>query len=374
MGDGHNTERGILIHAASMGEVNSIRSLITELVKHIPAEKIVITTTTVAGLKAASAIHPEVKTRLSVLDIPSLRKKQLESINPALVCIVETEIWPNLLWQARRKGVAVMFLNARLGSRSIRRLKSFKPLLNYVGGSIKEILAKSEVDAARFKQLFKAPVSVAGNLKFSLRPQSYRPKEIRQEWGFGGEELIVCFGSTRPGEEALILPVYDRLLMNYPELRLVLAPRHPQRLDEVKKICAGYNYWLYSELDEVSGRDGILIIDQLGVLNQAYSICDIALVGGSFFDFGGHNPLEPAFYGKPVVMGIFHSSCQESVDALLSGEGIIVCAADELSDKLGELLSSGGLRNKLGSNARKVIDDFQDSFDKHLAAILKWYQ
>lgn len=370
--EGPCIDGGVLIHAASLGEVNAVRSLVLELRKHIAPSRIAITTTTVAGLKAAMAIDPEIRARLSVFDIYSARKKQLGAISPGLICIVETEIWPNLLYWAKRKSIPVLFLNARLGIRSKSRLTMIKPLLSYIGNNVKEIMAKSELDAERFRDIMQVPVRVAGNLKFALRPPEYDTLDLRDSWGFEADDMIICAGSTRPGEERVFIQAFVQLKNDYPNLKLILAPRHPVRIDEVKKECASVGFRLFSELPFASNADNILIIDQLGHLNQAYCICDLALVGGSFYDFGGHNPLEPAFYGKAIVMGPYHGSCLESVQELVNHNAITICGKQELMYLIPKMIDNNFERSAMGSRAREVIEMFQQSLHRHLEGMLKW--
>ncbi len=363
---------GVWIHAASLGEINAVRSLVLALAEQVPAREITITTTTVNGLNAAKKLHPEIKAYLSVIDLPSLRARQFEQIAPKLICIVETEIWPNLLMQAKKNNVPVLFLNARVSEKTLKRLKPLKSLLAYLGGSIKLIMAKSELDAQRFKQLFDVDIEVAGNLKFALSPQDYPFEETRQKWGFQLEDFIICFGSSRPKEEEMILDIMPQLLQIKPNLKLILAPRHPNRVAEVQKLCAGYQAELMSNNNFDSKEADILIVDRLGFLNQAYSICDLALVGGSFYDFGGHNPMEPAYYGKAIIMGPYHSSCAESVEQLLAADAIQISESNKVIDTIKPLLESDGKRLEMGQNAMELLVSLKGSLDNHLKGVLKW--
>ena len=372
MAEGPFIDGGVLIHAASLGEVNAVRSLVLELRKHMAPWRIAITTTTVAGLKAAEAIDPEIRARLSVFDIFSARKKQLDAISPGLICIVETEIWPNLLYCAKQKGIPVLFLNARLGVRSKRRLTLIKPLLSYIGTNVKEIMAKSELDAERFRDIMPVPVRVAGNLKFALRPPEYDIKVLRDSWGFEADDMIICAGSTRPGEDKLFIQAFEKLKTTYPNMKLILAPRHPARIDGVKNECMSLGFRLFSELSKEENVGPILIIDQLGHLNQAYCICDLAIVGGSFYNFGGHNPLEPAFYGKAILIGPYHASCLESVQELVNHNAITICDKQELIYMIQKMIDNPHERGEMGSRAKEVIEIFQKSLYRHLEGVLKW--
>ena len=148
-----------------------------------------------------------------------------------------------------------------------------------------------------------------------------------------------------------------------------MVPRHLNRMDEIVKLLEGFSYRLFSDEREQAGSAPIFVLDAMGWLNHAYSICDIAVVGGSFYNFGGHNPVEPANFGKPILMGPHHSSCVESVEALLQDEAILVVDKKELDDKLTFLLDNPLQREKMGESARKVISHFQDSLDKYLQGV-----
>lgn len=369
--EGEDLQRGLLLHAASMGEVAAIRSLVSNLSVAEPTLKIGITTTTLTGLQQAKQINPQVQAWLSVLDIPHLRKKQLSKINPGLICIVETEIWPNLLAWAAKNKVPVLFLNARMSSRSLAHYLKIKRLLHFLEKPINEILAQSQTDAQRFMEVFTRPVHMAGNLKFCLKLPDYDQASLRKGWGYTSEDLIICFGSTRPGEEAMILSLWPGMKKRFPQSKLIIALRHPKRITELGKLLASIQVQLSSQKGDTAPAAEILIIDELGILDKAYAICDIAIVGGSFLDFGGHNPLEPAYYAKPVIMGKFHHSCQESVSKLVEAEGLLLSSPETLSEDLGRLLDDAELRHRIGNQARQVLKDNSSAISNHAQAILQ---
>ncbi|MDY0151320.1 MAG: glycosyltransferase N-terminal domain-containing protein [Candidatus Cloacimonas sp.] len=373
---GADTNKGILIHAASMGEVNAVKPLILRLVEAYPETRVCITTSTVTGLKLAKDISPQVFAYLSCLDVAHLRKKQLSAINPGLICIVETEIWPNMLAWAARNRVPVVFLNARMSLRSLGRYRYLKGLLVVLGSSIKAIMAQTNADAMRFEQIFSAPVISAGNLKFSLQLAEYDAQQLRSQWNFASADYILCWGSSRPGEEALLLGILPQLRAVIPKLKLIIAVRHLQRMPEVLTLLKETDYRLFSDLETDTQKQSteILIIDEMGVLDKAYAISDLAIVGGSFYDFGGHNPLEPAFYSKPIIIGKYHHSCKESVKKLLDGQGIIVSDADILASDILKLSFKQARSKELGVNAKKVLSDNSAALDNHLEIIRKIWE
>ncbi|MDP2173380.1 MAG: glycosyltransferase N-terminal domain-containing protein [Candidatus Cloacimonadaceae bacterium] len=371
--EGTNSQKGILIHAASVGEVNAIRSLVHELLRLYPYTKIVITTTTITGLELAKGISGKVMAYLSVLDVQILRQAQLKKIDPGLICIVETEIWFNMLDYARKHDIPVLFLNARLSRKSLKRYLTLKPLLAYLQKSIKSIHAQSETDRNRYIQLFDVPVENAGNIKYALFLPDYDHQALRASWGFSATDFIICLGSSRPGEEAWLLSILPELRSEIENLKIILAPRHPKRLDEVRNLFSDSEIYTLSDIESVFVRDrSLFVIDKLGFLDQAYSICDIAIVGGSFFDFGGHNPLEPAFYSKPILMGKHHHSCQGSVHQLKTKDAIIICEKENLAGYLIRLFKDPGLRRKMGENAKSILTDNASALNNHLRGIGKW--
>lgn len=364
-----NSEKGIMIHSASVGEVNAVRPLVKALQAKYPNLKIVMTCTTLTGLQQAKTLN--IHAYLSVLDLPWLRKKQLQSINPQIIIIVETEIWPNLLYQAKRQGIKVAFVNARLSEKSVNRFKHLKSVLHFLEEPIKVIMTQTEADAVRFKNLFTVPVLYAGNLKFALQLPQYNELELRKKYGYNSEDFIICFGSSRPGEEDLLKSILPELKLSIPELKLIIAIRHTQRIGEVRALFP--EAAIFSELQEnVSEAADVLLIDTIGHLNEFYAICDLSIVGGSFVDFGGHNPLEPAFYGKPIIMGPYHSSCAGSVQELLSFNAILISDSQNLKRDVIYLYQNPEKRKEMGENARICIERNKNALENHLRGLEQW--
>ena len=364
-----NSEKGIMIHSASVGEVNAVRPLVKALQAKYPNLKIVMTCTTLTGLQQAKTLN--IHAYLSVLDLPWLRKKQLQSINPQIIIIVETEIWPNLLYQAKRQGIKVAFVNARLSEKSVNRFKHLKSFLHFLEEPIKVIMTQTEADAVRFKNLFTVPVLYAGNLKFALQLPQYNELELRKKYGYNSEDFIICFGSSRPGEEDLLKSILPELKLSIPELKLIIAIRHTQRIGEVRALFP--EAAIFSELQEnVSEAADVLLIDTIGHLNEFYAICDLSIVGGSFVDFGGHNPLEPAFYGKPIIMGPYHISCAGSVQELLSFNAILISDSQNLKRDVIYLYQNPEKRKEMGENARICIERNKNALENHLRGLEQW--
>ena len=360
---------GILIHAASVGEVMAIQPLVLRLLRDDPSAIIYISTTTLTGLKVAKSIDPRVLGFLSPLDLWHLRLRQLREMQPALICIVETEIWFNLFHLAGKADVPILILNARMSGNTHRNLSFILPLLRLTTRSVKEIVSQSEGDTARFKSLFTCQVTGSGNIKYAVSLPDYDPKETRAELGYSESDMLIVWGSSRPGEELIARDLYQDLTHVFPHLKLIVAIRHPKRSAEVRQVFAGFEPTFESE-ESTPGK--IHIIDVIGKLNMAYSICDLAIVGGSFTDFGGHNPLEPAYYNKAIVIGPYHSSCKASVKKLREAGGIVISDKDKLLDEVREILHSEAKRTALGASAKRVLNENSRSLDDHIAAIIRW--
>lgn len=364
-----DSEGGIMIHAASVGEVNAVKPLISALIERYPQKKIVVTTTTLTGLKEVQKLG--IEAHLAVLDLPRLRRKQLQSINPSLIIIVETEIWPNLLYEAKRCQLKVVFVNARMSAKSLHRYSKLKLLLRYLQTPVKGIFTQTEADAQRFRGLFQVPVQYVGNLKYALQLPKYDSAEIRSAWAYQEADFIICMGSSRPGEEALLQRILPALQEQIPRLKLIIAIRHPQRSAEVRNLFPGQR--LYSEKSaEPQAAADVLIVDTIGHLNECYAICDLAIVGGSFYDFGGHNPLEPAFYSKAIIMGEFHRSCAESVANLARNKAIIISNPESLAADILSLFAKPDQRRKLGENAKSCLNQYSSYLDDYLLRLQEW--
>jgi len=359
----------ILIHAASVGEVNGIKQLVLTLLELNPAYRILITTNTSTGRRTAQSISERIKAVLSPLDIFHLRYWQLSLIQPKLILIAETEIWPTLLYTAKKFRIPVIFINARVSKKTFKSYLLFKHFIRWSGRSVKHICAQTEADRIRFNALFNTFSSKTGNLKYSVEQSDYDPDKLRSEWGYQSQDRIIVFGSSRPGEEQLILEAFDVLKSSIENLKLIIAPRHLERMEELKTQMTGRNVSYYSNRSTTSD---IMVIDEMGQLLKAYALCDIAIIGGSFYPFGGHNPLEAAYYGRIIVIGQYYDSCRDPVKKLRSAQAIKISNAENLTEDLKIILFNYEKHQEMGNKARLVIEYNKDSLDKHLEVIAQY--
>ncbi|MCB5265062.1 MAG: 3-deoxy-D-manno-octulosonic acid transferase [Candidatus Cloacimonetes bacterium] len=360
-------DRPILIHAASVGEVNAAVALIRELLKE--GYPVHINTVTITGRALARSIFPELSISLAPVDVLHLRQRQMRLLRPRLILIVETEIWPNMLYAASKAAIPIVFVNARLSEKSLKNYLKIKPLLRMIGSSIKAIMAQSAEDKARFERLFNTvPVTKAGNLKFCLELPAYDEIKIKSDLGIKQDDFVLCWGSSRPGEEALILGILPELKQRIPALKLILAPRHPKRIPEVEKLLSESCHQKLSTLEPKADWD-ILLIDALGHLTSGYAISDLVIVGGSFYDFGGHNPLEPAYYAKAIIMGEYYSSCRDSVLILKAANAIIISNQDKLLEDIVILAENPLQRAEMGRQAKIVLTENAHALNVHVRGI-----
>jgi 3-deoxy-D-manno-octulosonic-acid transferase len=356
----------IWIHAASLGEVNAAKPLLKELLTRYPSKHFVLSTMTSTGFKAAQGISPKLENFYCPMDFPLPMHRAFKRLAPEMLILVETELWPNMLYLAKKKDIPVIMVNGRISDRSLpsyRRLLFFwKPLWK----NVLAVNAQSAVDAERFKILKFKQVENTQNLKFCLKLPQYDSSKLRTEMGYSQNDFILVWGSSRPGEEKLFKQVFLELKDSIPDLKAVLVPRHLSRLSEIKQIFNDIEFSIFSD---INGSNRLLIVDEMNILTMFYAISDISVVGGSFFNFGGHNPLEPAFYGVPIIMGKYHQSCRDSVEKLLEENAIIISDKKKLLEDLRQLSNDIDKARKLGENAKLTLTKNSESLKRNLDII-----
>jgi 3-deoxy-D-manno-octulosonic-acid transferase len=366
------TNRDVLwMHAVSVGEVNLCTQLIRALEPRLPNLKIVVSTTTTTGM---GELQRKLPNHISKIYYPIDRRvyvaRALSTIRPEAIVLVEAEIWPNFLWRARSLGMPVFLVNARLSERSYRGYQRFGILFRPLFAGLAGVGAQNEEDAAKLRQLGcrAEAIRIVGSLKFDAAKLDGRrlldvPALLRQAGVRPGAPVIVG-GSTHAGEEAILAEQYLRLRARFPDLFLVLVPRHFERSREVGRAleARGVKFAFRSEVmsrDEFEpGELDCLVVNSTGELKYFYEHATIIFVGKSLTAAGGQNPIEPGALGKPMVFGSNMQNFADVVRAFLQQDAAVqVRDAAELEKALGDLLADEGRRQQLGRNALKVVQE-----------------
>lgn len=367
----------IWIHGASVGELKAIAPFVKALRESYPQAWIGVSAMTASGLTTAQASITEADRHFLVpFDLFFTAKKAMRRIKPSLFVTVETEIWPNLLKYAKSHQAKVIMVNGRVSPRSINSYRRFKFFFRQVLSYYDAISVILPVDAERLVAMGASParITVNGNVKYDHLADDAQPgtaAEALKLLNLSGTERIFIAGSTRDGEEELILKAYREIRASYPDLMLIIAPRHIQRVNEVGAAVrkSGFTPLLRTELTtgtQITPRQ-VLIINTLGELFQLYSLATIAYMGGSLVPLGGHNPLEPAIWGKVVFFG---PSMEDFLDAkrLLEecGCGIEVQDPHDLAVKAVRLLGDETARRELGAAGQAMLRAQQGSSLRNL--------
>jgi 3-deoxy-D-manno-octulosonic-acid transferase len=349
--------RPVWIHAASVGEVRSAEPLVRELKARAPARKILISTFTATGHRIAQQIAGADGVIFLPLDLLWIVRRALISFRPSALLIIETEIWPNLLREAFRQGVPTLLLSGRLSAKAFSRYYFFRFFFGVVLNHFTVLGMQSGADAGRMRQLgaSEKKVSVVGSLKFAFAKTQKRGATLA---GYQDRPLLVV-GSSHRGEEEIVLQAFAAARSQFPKLSMVLAPRHPERFAEVEKLLIGSPFGFQRRSQVKDGQifaKDILLLDTLGELTDFFAVADIAFVGGSLIDAGGHNVLEPACYHKPVLFGPNMSNFQNVAEQMKqNGAAIEVGDANDLAQALVSLLADTDRRRRMGEVASQIV-------------------
>ena len=371
-------ERPVWVHACSVGEINTARPLIRALRGRFPGAPVLLTTSTAAGRALADkGVEDAAAAWLPFDRAPAVRRFIAEA-RPLALVILETELWPNLLREARRAGVPVVIANGRISPKRLPRYRSWRRVLAPVFRQVSAVGAQNAAYADLFPELGVAPeaVQVTGNLKFDAVRTETDPRtalELRLACGFGPETPILLFGSTRPGDEALAASCWRALEGEFPQWRLVVAPRHPQRAEEAVAAFGGEGCVLRSDTLKPGRHPDtrVLVLDTLGELGAFYGLAGVAVIGGSFFPgVDGHNPLESAGLGVATVYGPHMGNFPEAAEALRAGGGSVqVSGPGELEGTLRRLMADARERRALGTRGQRVVVSRQGASAANLGLV-----
>lgn len=370
---------GIWVHAVSVGESIAAAPMIRALRARYPQLPITVTCMTPTGSERIQALFAGdalIQHCYLPYDLPWAAARFLNRVQPKLAVIMETELWPNHIHQCARRGIPVALANGRLSARSARGYGRFAKLTAPMLAQMSLLAVQTEAEAERFRSLGARPecVSVTGSIKFDLTidPELLRRAEaLRDEWQASKRPVWIA-ASTHAGEDEIILAAHQQLLARHPDVLLILVPRHPERFNSVFELCskAGLNTVRRSTAEPVSAATPVLLGDTMGELLFLYALADVALVGGSLVANGGHNLLEPAALGKPVLSGP-HLFNFLDIAAQLRDAGALreVADARQLADAVGELFQQPPMAEHMRAAGLAVMQRNQGALLRLLAAL-----
>jgi len=351
----------VWIHAVSVGEVAAVAPFVRQLRIKQPFARILLSTTTPTGQRMArTMLEGDIDAFMYFpFDFPFIVQHVLNAVNPRLLVMVETELWPGILSAAKQRGVATAIVNGRISDAAYRRDRLIKPIIAWALQNVDLICVQSRHDAERFQSLGAAPqcIEVMGNTKFDEPFPHVAEAEAdkwRYDFGFPPDAPVLVAGSTHPGEDEIVLQAFNRLRTNHPDLQLVIAPRHPERGDDIEKLVNEHGYAAYrrsrvlaalengQQVTVTSGPEvRIVILDTIGELARVFAIASVVFMGGSLVPIGGHNLLQPLAQGRPLIFGPHMNNFRDITDIVLREQvGRMVHNLEEFVAAAEELLAA----------------------------------
>jgi 3-deoxy-D-manno-octulosonic-acid transferase len=374
-------KKPIWVHALSVGEVLSSVPLVMKLKKRFKDKRIVFSASTKTGFEIANKLFKKNVDSIFFFpfDLLFSVKYIIGKIDPAIVIIVESDIWPNFLFEMKKRNVPVVLINARLSNRSFKGYKHFPFISNKLFLSFAKICTQSIEDANRF-MLLGIPsnmISTTGNIKFDQPYDPVSEKEIeilKKSMNIQPVKKVLMAGSTHKGEESILIDAFSRIRKDFADTVLVVVPRNPERAKSVLKLCksAGFFSILMKDFKNIDKDEkfDVIVVDVIGILKRLYAIADVAFVGGSLVNLTGHNPLEPAAFSKPIIFGQYMSDFTHISQMLIdSGGAVQVENTNSLYETIAEILSDSGKARNMGKKAFKVFNANKGAVEKTLKDI-----
>lgn len=344
------------LHAVSVGEVGVAAVLVPALLRKKPELKIVLSTVTQTGRDAARKIPGVEQLIYLPLDLPMVVRSALKRIQPSMIVLIETEIWPNLVVEAARQRIPLSIINGRLSGRSYRKYMRFRFFFSSLLKRFRDVLARGEGDAERFLSLGATSVRVSGNIKFDAPAPLLEPPH--GAYGLGAREHVIVAGSTHPGEEKMIGEVLASVDRKMPEVGLLIAPRHLERVAQVEADLqnAGVSPVRWSHIKNSGAEHQVVILDVMGELADAYGCATMAIIGGSFIPHGGQNPIEAARWAVPCLCGPHMENFSEVTREMVKQGGAVQLSGREnLEAAVMKWLNDPESRKRSGEAARRVV-------------------
>ena len=371
----------IWFHAASVGEVAIALSLLTSMKRAYPRHSFVISTTTPQGRAVASRAPGVDAAFLAPLDLPWIVRRAVQRIQPSLLLVVETELWPNLLRGAKRAGIPVILFNGRISQRSYRFYLPLRFFFRGVLENFDALCLKSIADKKRMMSLGADPkaMHITGDIKFHqiVHPSETAGTRLRRELRLPADLPVLIAGSTHEGEEALILQVFKELQIDFPSLVLILAPRHLQRIHRVEKLLGSQQVrWVKrTMINEKRQPEEIILLDTVGELAGLYGLGTAIFVGGSFSRVGGHNILEVLAHGKGVIFGPHMENFMEIARLVVErGAGIQARTPQELAEAVRRLIMNPALNKEMGGKGLALLREHQGALEKTVKIVKRFFK
>ena len=368
----------IWVHAVSVGELLAVSELAARLRSEFPDRRILISTTTETGQRLAEAKFGAQNVFYFPLDFRWVMRRYFSRLRPELVVVAETELWPNFFAAAHQARAAVVVVNARISDRSLPGYRRLRRLAEKFLSGVDLFLAQTEGDRRRLIEIG-APrerIEVTGNLKFDLVAPAELPIVDQIRSGLRAAEAgpVVVAGSTVEGEEPLVLAAFDDVVDRFPRAVLLLAPRHPERFEEVARLLErrGLRFRRRSRFEPGAISCGVLLIDSIGELRSLYALADVAFVGGSLVGRGGHSMIEPAQHGVAIVVGRHTENFRDLVERLEHKQAICVAGSENFSSVLVELLANPQERTSMGRRAREVLEEQRGSTERTIERLRRF--
>ena len=358
-----NSDNVIMFHGVSVGEAIALENLVKATKKEFPQAKIVMTTGTYTGQDIAKKKLADSTDLITYFpaDFPCVIKKFLDKVNPRMVFIAETEIWPNFAMECKKRGIKLFTINGRISDSTFKSYNALRFIFKYFFSFYSGIFTQSEGDNKKFLKLGakSETTKVMNNLKFDIaRPQGL-------DFTKGNWRTLLA-GSTHAGEDEIVLSVFKKLKERHEDIKLILAPRHLTRIEDVKKLVEsfGFTYSLRSSGKNDLEDSDILLLDTLGELGKMYEYSDVSFIGGSFNKTGGHNPLESIVFEKPVISGPSTHNFKDIYSIIQKSEaGFVVKSEDEFFEVANKLFSDNKFYNETIIKCKKVFKEQQGALD-----------
>lgn len=349
-------DKVIMFHAVSVGEVLSLEKLLKNAKESFPDSSVILTTGTKTGQELAHKKYSDTLDYITYFpfDFPYAINNFLKRINPDIVVIAETELWPNFAMHCKKNNIPLIIINGRISDASYGSYKILKPFFAPILNLYTKIYTQSDLDNERFISLGNKPenTEVMANLKFDIE-KTESDIDLKS-----GNHKVIIAGSTHSGENEIVLRTYNELKKSHNDLKMILAPRHMERIPEIEQILKEYNFQVgYRSKSDNFETNDIIILDTFGELKKSYAICDIAFIGGSFNNTGGHNPLEASIYNVPTITGPNIKNFRDIYGILTRANASkLVKSEKEFLNTLSELLSDENKLKEMEDSCKNVFE------------------